>query len=135
MSEKLLLFICKGNSGRSQMAEAFFNSSNAVSKGWTAISAGTEPDPNLHPWTVEIMGELGFDLKDAEPKPATQEMMRRVERIILMDSDLLTFIPRDIFAKVDIWNIDKLYGKKKGEVRQISKEVRAKVEMLTASLR
>ena len=135
MAEKIVLFICKGNSGRSQMAEAFFNSSTAPSKGWTAISAGTEPDPKLHPWTVELMKELECDMEGAEPKPATQEMMKKADKIILMDSDLLTFIPRDIYSRVEIWNIDKLYGKKIEEVRQICKAVRSKVEILVANLR
>jgi arsenate reductase len=131
MAGKTILFICKGNSGRSQMAEAFFN---ATSKGWRAISAGTEPDPKIHPWTVEIMGELGFDLSSARTKPATQKMMKKADKIILMDSDLLTFIPRDIYPHVEIWNIEKLYGKTIEEVRQICKVVRARVELLAAGL-
>lgn len=37
MKEKVVLFICKGNSGRSQIAQAFFN---RLSKERKAMSAG-----------------------------------------------------------------------------------------------
>ncbi len=40
--EKLILFVCVENAGRSQMAEGFFNYQYAP-KGYRAISAGTRP--------------------------------------------------------------------------------------------
>lgn len=134
MPQKTILFICKGNSGRSQMAEAFFNSSSAVSKGWSAISGGTEPDPDVHPWTIKLMEELDIDMSNARPKPATQDIMKSADRIILMDSDLLTFIPRDVYGKIEIWNVEKLYGKTKEEVLKTRNLIRSKIELLAAGL-
>ena len=40
--EKVILFVCVENAGRSQMAEGFFNQRYAPN-GYRAISAGTRP--------------------------------------------------------------------------------------------
>lgn len=62
-----ILFLCTGNSCRSQMAEGFFNQlMNA--KGWKAISAGTVPAAQIHPLARTVMQELYVDLQDQYPK-------------------------------------------------------------------
>jgi ArsR family transcriptional regulator, arsenate/arsenite/antimonite-responsive transcriptional repressor / arsenate reductase (thioredoxin) len=54
-----VLFLCTGNSARSQMAEALLehHSAHAVQ----ARSAGSHPKP-LHPNAVRVMGERGIDI-------------------------------------------------------------------------
>lgn len=53
-----LLFLCTGNSARSQMAEALVNE---LADGVTAVSAGSHPKP-LHPNAVRVMRERGIDI-------------------------------------------------------------------------
>lgn len=84
-NNKIILFICKGNSGRSQMAEAFLNN---LSKEVTAISAGTEPDEEIHPWTIQVMKDVGIDVSKQKTKLLTDELMKDADKIIIMDSDL-----------------------------------------------
>ena len=60
-----VLILCTGNSCRSQMAEAFVRQ---LQPGWEVYSAGTEPAPQVHPYTVEVMREVGIDLLSAQPK-------------------------------------------------------------------
>ena len=52
----MILFVCVHNSGRSQMAEAFFNSFG-VSES-IAYSAGTFPGENVNQAVVTVMKEL-----------------------------------------------------------------------------
>ena len=78
---KTVLFVCIGNSGRSQMAEAFFN---RLSKTWKAISAGTNPDDNIHPYTIRVMKEVGVDVSKQKPKLLTQRMIEKADKIITM---------------------------------------------------
>ncbi len=60
-----VLILCTGNSCRSQMAEAFVR---RLRPGWEVYSAGTEPAPEVHPLTVEVMREVGIDLSSAQPE-------------------------------------------------------------------
>ncbi len=68
MSEKKrVLFLCTGNSARSQMAEGLVNS--LLGDRWSAFSAGTDLASSVHPLAVRVMNELGIDISNAKPKP------------------------------------------------------------------
>src|SRR5215216_4996364 len=60
-----ILFLCTGNSARSQMAEAFLRK-NAEDR-FEAYSAGLEPK-GLNPLTVKVMDEIGIDVSGQESK-------------------------------------------------------------------
>jgi arsenate reductase len=60
-----VLFLCTGNSARSQMAEALLRSFGG--DDFEVYSAGTEPS-GLHPMTVEVMKEAGVDLSNQRSK-------------------------------------------------------------------
>ena len=64
--KKKVLFLCTGNSCRSQMAEGLVN--HFLGEAWQAYSAGTEPAGSVHPLAVEVMAELGIDLSGQESK-------------------------------------------------------------------
>lgn len=53
-----VLFLCTGNSCRSQMAEAIVNA--RLFKDWRAFSAGTEPSGYVHPKAVQVLEEIGI---------------------------------------------------------------------------
>src|SRR5690606_35368312 len=61
-----VLFACVENSCRSQMAEAFANMLGV--DGVEAWSAGSEPSGQLNDLAVEVMRELGYDLRVHESK-------------------------------------------------------------------
>jgi arsenate reductase (thioredoxin) len=64
--EKLrVLFLCTGNSARSQMAEAFLR--KYANDHFEAHSAGLEPKA-LNPLTVRVMEEAGFDMSEHRSK-------------------------------------------------------------------
>lgn len=54
-----VLFVCTGNSCRSQMAEAIVNAGQA--SDWIAYSAGTQPADRIHSFTIEVLKEIGID--------------------------------------------------------------------------
>lgn len=56
---KRVLFLCTGNSCRSQMAEAIVNA--RLGDEWQAVSAGTVPAGYVHPKAIEVLGEIGID--------------------------------------------------------------------------
>lgn len=58
MAQRRVLFLCTGNSCRSQIAEAIVNTRLASS--WQAFSAGTKPAGYIHPLTVSVLEEIGI---------------------------------------------------------------------------
>lgn len=55
---KRVLFLCTGNSCRSQMAEAIVNA--RMGETWQAVSAGTKPAGYIHPKALEALAEIGI---------------------------------------------------------------------------
>jgi arsenate reductase (thioredoxin) len=54
-----VLFLCTGNSCRSQLAEAIVNSKPEL--GWQAFSAGTKPAGYIHPLALKALAEIGIE--------------------------------------------------------------------------
>jgi len=66
MSKRRVLFLCTGNSARSQMAQGLVN--HFLSDRWEAFSAGTQPAGYVHPLAIQAMDELGIDISDQRSK-------------------------------------------------------------------
>jgi arsenate reductase len=56
--KKKVLFLCTGNSARSQMAEAIVNA--RLGHEWEAVSAGTHPTAFVHPQALAALAEIGI---------------------------------------------------------------------------
>jgi arsenate reductase len=56
--KKKVLFLCTGNSCRSQMAEAITNA--RLGDSWEAASAGTRPAASVHPKAIAALAEIGI---------------------------------------------------------------------------
>lgn len=65
MPEPRVLFICTGNSARSQMAEAFLRRHGG--DRFEVFSAGLEPK-GINPFTRQVMAEQGYDLAGQRSK-------------------------------------------------------------------
>ena len=59
MSRRQVLFLCTGNSCRSQMAEAIVNAQ--LGDAWAAYSAGTQPAGYVHPLALQVLREIGIE--------------------------------------------------------------------------
>ena len=71
---KKVLFLCTGNSCRSQMAEAIVNA--RLGDDWQAFSAGTKPAGYIHPKALAALSEIGIK-HDGRSKSVDE--FRRVE--------------------------------------------------------
>jgi ArsR family transcriptional regulator, arsenate/arsenite/antimonite-responsive transcriptional repressor / arsenate reductase (thioredoxin) len=74
-----VLFVCTGNSARSQMAEALAEQLSAGAV--RAVSAGSHPKP-LHPNAVRVMRARGIDLAGRRSKPLSEFTGRRFDYVI-----------------------------------------------------
>ncbi len=71
MSKAKILFLCTGNSVRSQMAEAFLKRHGG--DRYDAYSAGTEPK-GINPYTKQVMEEIGLTLSGQHSKHVEEYM-------------------------------------------------------------
>jgi arsenate reductase len=131
LAMKKVLFACTHNSGRSQMAEAFFNQ---IAKGKAvAISAGIQPAAQINSTVVTAMREVGIEIGDQKPKLLTLEMLKSVDRVITMGCNVAEACPASLVPTED-WEIDDPEGKPIEKVRQIRDEIEAKVDELARTL-
>jgi arsenate reductase len=78
-SPKKLLFVCTGNSARSQMAEGF---ARHLGQGRVeAHSAGVEPS-RLNPCAVAAMQEVGIDISAQQSKAFDWDLARRMDVVV-----------------------------------------------------
>jgi arsenate reductase (thioredoxin) len=125
MSERLprAFFICIGNAGRSQMAQAFYER-----LGGEARSAGSRPEDELHPEVVEAMHEIGLDLTGRTPKGIAQEDVEWAEFVVSMGcGDACPVLPRKRYVD---WELPDPVGKPLAEVRAIRDEIERRVAEL-----
>jgi arsenate reductase (thioredoxin) len=74
-----VLFVCTGNSARSQLAEALLGQIGGAE--FEANSAGTEPH-GVNPYTVRVLAERGIDWSAARSKSVTEFLDERWDYVI-----------------------------------------------------
>lgn len=79
MSKAKVLFLCTGNSARSQMAEGYLR--HAAGGEFEALSAGIEPK-GLNPLAVEVMREIGIDISQQKSKGVDQFLGQAIPYVI-----------------------------------------------------
>jgi arsenate reductase len=90
--KRKVLFLCTGNSCRSQMAEAIVNA--RLSDNWRAFSAGTVPAGYVHPKAIQVLDEIGIT-HNGQSKSA--------EQFRNMDFDLVVTVCDDAAENCPVW--------------------------------
>ena len=85
MTTKTVLFLCTGNSCRSQMAEGLVN--HFLGDAWQAVSAGTQPSGYIHPLAIAAMAELGIDISQGRSKNAAEFRALPLDLVITVCDD------------------------------------------------
>ena len=129
--EKILkpfvLFVCKHNTGRSQMAEAFFRRS--VGDAIEVASAGTLAADRPDAGVIASMAEIDIDISSARPKLLDATMAARADRIITMGCDV-EGVPRID----DDWRLPDPKGQPPDRVREIRDLISVKAKQLASAL-
>jgi arsenate reductase len=74
-----VLFLCTGNSARSQMAEGYLR--HVAGDKYEALSAGIEPK-GLNPLAVKAMEEIGIDISQQKSKHAAELLGTSIAYVI-----------------------------------------------------
>lgn len=135
---KNILFLCTGNSCRSQMAEGFAR--RLAVNGHRIYSAGTEPQP-VHPLAVEVMKEAGIDISNQSSKGLDAVPLDSVDLLITLCGDAAEICPAvPIDARRDHWPLrDPALARGDEEhilkvFREVRDTIRVRVEGLLIAL-
>ena len=122
-----VIFACRHNAGRSQMAAAFFAQMADATRA-TAVSAGTTPAARVHPEVVEVMRELGMDLSGAQPQRLTTELAVGSRLLVTMGcGEECPYLPG---VEVQDWPLEDPKGQPVERVREIRAEIQERVASL-----
>ncbi len=129
---KRVLFICVGNSCRSQMAEGFAR--HLGSEEIEFASAGTKPALSVSGKATKVMSERGIDISTQYPKHFSQDDLESADKVILMGCGVECPNVESIKDKVEDWEIDDPIGQPIEYYEEIGDEIEKKVKDLLKRL-
>ena len=101
-----VLFICTGNSARSQMSEGLLR--KMAGDIADVYSAGTELSDQVNPFAVKVMAENGMDISNQYPKKVDRFLNKELDIVVTTcDSDrnrsrAIGNVPKDICEDLQI---------------------------------
>ena len=124
-----VLFLCTGNSARSQMAEGWLR--HLAGDRFEVFSAGSHP-VGLNPVSVEAMAEVGIDISDQKPKLLTHEAVETSDVVITMGCG--DECPLVIAKERIDWKIPDPRKMTPNEFNQVRDLIEGKVKSLLAAV-
>jgi arsenate reductase len=104
MEKAKVLFLCTGNSARSQMAEGMLR--HLAADKFNVASAGTKP-AGLNPLAVEAMREIGIDISNHQSKDVAQLLGTKFSWVITVCNNAKETCPIFPFTFRSLhWNLD-----------------------------
>lgn len=123
-----ILFVCIGNSCRSQMAEAL---AKHLGQGRIrAWSAGSHPLGIVIPETYEVMQEKGMSLEGQWSKGMGDVPVEEMDVVVSMGCEVSCPVPEGFEGRVVEWNIPDPYS----EDLEFFRSVRDLIEQQVAAL-
>ncbi len=134
-----IMFLCTGNSCRSQMAEGI---TRILGKGLIEpYSAGVMPS-TIHPKTIQVMNEIGIDISNQTSKGIDDDLLHKMDMIITLCSSAEAMCPMTPPRIKRIhWSIDDPKSATGAEeevlnaFRGARDEIRKKIEILVEELK
>ena len=100
-----VLFVCVKNGGKSQMAAALMrlHAGEAIE----VHSAGTRPGSAVNALAAEAVAELGADMSDQTPTAIDSELLRRVDRVIVLGEEAQVEPVDGMAGTIEVWDTDE----------------------------
>jgi len=117
MKKTNILFVCVGNSCRSQIAEGY-------GRAWGSSvmevkSAGTNAIDTISPEIRQVMAEEGIDISGQRPKKLTAGMIRWADRVIVLGGTPELLYPELLKDKLVYWPTPDPYGQGVEAAREV----------------
>lgn len=124
-----ILFVCVGNTCRSQMAEGFAREFGA---GRIEVrSAGTSAAGVVNRSTIEAMVEIGIDISGHSSDQLTSEMIDWADVVVTLGcSPAGSFCPPAFEGRMFDWKIDDPLGRPWEVMRRVRRDIEGRVKEL-----
>lgn len=126
-------FVCVQNAGRSQMAAAFaeIEQERRTLEGQVdVLTGGTQPAESVHDTVVEVMEEIGIDLRNRTPRTIMSDELEDCDYVVTMGCSAEGICPATWTGESRDWNLDDPHGKDLDTVRDIRDEIERRVREL-----
>ena len=127
-----VLFVCYGNSCRSQMAEALVNHRGAGKV--RAFSAGSNPLGVISQGTREVLREKGITLEGHSSKGLQDVPVSEMDVVVEMGYGVTCAVPADFKGRLIQWNIPDPFGLDWDHFREVRDLIENEVRTLLADL-
>ncbi|MBD2385517.1 arsenate reductase, glutathione/glutaredoxin type [Cylindrospermum sp. FACHB-282] len=129
---KKVMFVCKKNSRRSQMAEGF---ARTLGAGKIAVNSSGLAGSQVDPITVEVMSEVGIDISNQISQSLSDFQPEDYDAVISLCGCGVNlpeaWVLREVFED---WQLDDPEGNSIDTFRRVRDEVKERVEKLIASI-
>ena len=130
-----VMFVCVHNAGKSQMAAALMR--HLAGDRIEVHSAGTDPGTEVHDVSAAAVAELGADMFAETPRAIDQQLLARMDRVIVVGTHAEVAPIGRISVPLETWLIDDpstrgIEGLER--VRIMRDEIAARVRVLLAQL-
>lgn len=129
---KQIMFVCKKNSRRSQMAEGF---ARTLGEGKIAVTSSGLEASQVDPTTVEVMSEVGIDISNQTSKPLSDFSSYDYDAVISLCGCGVNlpgeWVVRDVFED---WQLEDPEGQPIETFRRVRNEIKERVAALISEV-
>ena len=129
---KKVMFVCKRNSCRSQMAEGF---AKILGKGKIQVTSSGLESSKVHPTAIQVMSEIGIDITDQTSNPLSDFQAEDYDAVISLCGCGVNlpsaWVVREVFED---WQLDDPDGQPIETFHRVRDEVKERVIKLVESL-
>lgn len=100
-----VLFVCVKNGGKSQMAAALMR--HRTGESVQVHSAGTRPGDAVNGLSAQVIEESGGSMADQHPKLIDEDLLRRVDRVVVLGSEATVDPIEGMAGSIEVWSTDE----------------------------
>jgi arsenate reductase len=129
---KKVMFVCKRNSCRSQMAEGF---ARTLGAGKIAVTSSGLEASRVHPTAIQVMDEIGIDITNQTSNPLSDFQAEDYDAVISLCGCGVN-LPEDWVTQevFEDWQLDDPDGQPLETFHRVRDEIKQRVEQLIKAL-
>jgi arsenate reductase (thioredoxin) len=129
---KKVMFVCKRNSCRSQMAEGF---ARKLGAGKIEVSSSGLEASKVHPTAIEVMSEIGIDIRNQTSNALSEFQATDYDAVISLCGCGVNLPPEWVTQEIfEDWQLDDPDGQLLDTFRRVRDEIQVRVERLLKKL-